>query len=72
MIQFAEKRIAMTGGAGLLGSHLTGQLEQMRCRNVFVLRGFPEGRREQAPDCWVWQQLARPDRSSDSTPSVSN
>jgi len=36
VIQLADKRIVVTGGAGFLGSHLVQRLKRMGCRNVFV------------------------------------
>jgi GDP-L-fucose synthase len=36
VIQLADKRIVVTGGAGFLGSHLVELLAREGCRNVFV------------------------------------
>ena len=36
MISLTDKRIAVTGGAGFLGSHLIRRLQQTGCRNLFV------------------------------------
>lgn len=38
MIDLARKRIAVTGGAGFLGSFVIEELERRGCRNVFVPR----------------------------------
>jgi GDP-L-fucose synthase len=36
MMDLVDKRIAVTGGTGFLGSHLIDRLEQAKCRNVFT------------------------------------
>ncbi len=36
MIDLADKRVVVTGGAGFLGKHLVKRIERTGCRNIFV------------------------------------
>ena len=38
MISLPEKRIVVTGGGGFLGTHVAKRLQQLGCRDVFVVR----------------------------------
>lgn len=38
MISLPDKRIVVTGGGGFLGTHIAGRLQQLGCRDVFVVR----------------------------------
>jgi UDP-glucose 4-epimerase len=41
-----DSRVLITGGAGLIGSHVADQLVQEGCREIVVLDNFIRGRRE--------------------------
>lgn len=45
-MQLADKRILVTGGAGLVGSHITDLLVRHKMGEVIVLDNFVRGRRE--------------------------
>ena len=45
-IEYSKERFLITGGAGLIGSHIADQLVKRKAKEVVVLDNFARGRRE--------------------------
>ncbi len=60
MLDFAQKRICITGGAGFLGQHLQARLRQMGARELFIPT-YPEYDLVKAEDIARVYADARPD-----------
>jgi len=51
-----NKRILITGGAGLVGSHIADQLVKLEAQEIFIIDNFTRGRRENLK----WSEANKP------------
>jgi len=56
-MQWSDKRVVVTGGAGFLGSFIVEKLQQRGCKNVFVPRSVEFDLRERDDIVRLYEQI---------------